>query len=764
MILLKHYVKLLSLNKHKTYKLTCCSTLKKKYSTNQPEINYSEIPIERIRNFSIIAHVDHGKSTLADRLLEFTGAIKASSGNKQVLDKLQVERERGITVKAQSASLLYNYKGFTYLLNLIDTPGHVDFSNEVSRSLAACQGVILLVDANDGVQAQTVANFYLAFGNDLIVIPILNKIDLKNADTERVAKQLQTVFEIDPNTVLKISAKLGIGVNDVLEAIIMRLPPPPANRELPFKALLFDSWYDRYRGVLSLIYVKDGQINVGDNVTYHHTKKNYEVKMLSILRPHEENLKQLVAGQIGLVCCNMRSSSEAHIGDTLYKVGVSVSPFSEFKAVRPMVFAGIYPLDQSQYVTLRKAIEKLVLNDSAVSVSVDTSPALGLGWRLGFLGLLHLEVFTQRLQQEYGAESILTAPSVTYKIKLKETKQTLKSGTVLYVSNPVHFPDPVNVDEYFEQMVVGTIITPDKFIGGVMSLCHEKRGVQRNATNIDNERVMMQFDLPLSEIVIDFHDTLKTISSGYATFDYELTGFVTSHLVKLEIALNGVAVDELSVIVHSSKVDLVGRKMVHKLKDIIPRQLIQIAIQAKVGGKIIARETLRAYRKDVTAKLYGGDITRRMKLLAQQAEGKKKMKMTFDTMWKPRQIGSKTLTFEMIEEKKILKIEDMSVNKVYLGWESVSEVWSLESVLRYRLSYSSGSNFKYFYEDVIRAVAEMSGDVKINIYNIIDRLSEKSDDVCCMLEVLLFMPEKALFDVQLERRIQEQDQKGVKKQ
>ncbi|KAK4887221.1 hypothetical protein RN001_003492 [Aquatica leii] len=637
MIFLRNYLNINCLKQLSKYNQKKClvniqvlaNLFKKQYSTNdsnQTRSIYSDIPIERIRNFSIIAHVDHGKSTLADRLLETTGAIKTNSENKQVLDKLQVERERGITVKAQSASLLYNYGGEEYLLNLIDTPGHVDFSNEVSRSLSACQGVILLVDANDGVQAQTVANFYLAFGKDLIIIPVLNKIDLKNADPDRVSKQLETLFDIDPTTVLKISAKLGLGINEVLQAIVTRLPPPPADRNLPFKALLFDSWYDRYRGVLSLIYIQDGQINVGDNISYHHTKKNYEVKTLSILRPQEESLSNLVAGQIGLVCCNMRSSSEAHIGDTLYRTGISVTPFSSFKPVRPMVFAGIYPLDQSQHINLRSAIEKLALNDSAVTISVETSPALGQGWRLGFLGLLHLEVFTQRLQQEYDAESILTAPSVTYKMKLKETKQTLKSGTELYVSNPVHFPDPLLVEEYYEPMVLGTIITPDRYLGAVMSLCLEKRGVQKSGTNIDNERVMLQFDLPLSEIVIDFHDTLKTISSGYASFDYEPIGFISTYLVKLEILLNGVAVDELSSIVHSSRAEIIARRMVARLKDIIPRQMIQIAIQAKVNGKILARETLKAYRKDVTAKLYGGDITRRMKLLAQQAAGKKRMK------------------------------------------------------------------------------------------------------------------------------------------
>ncbi|KAF2898039.1 hypothetical protein ILUMI_08135 [Ignelater luminosus] len=602
---------------------------KKAFSSKENDrlqIDYSEIPIYRIRNFSIIAHVDHGKSTLADRLLEHTGAIKANSGHSQVLDKLQVERERGITVKAQSASIIYKYKEENYLLNLIDTPGHVDFSNEVSRSLSACQGVILLVDANEGVQAQTVANFYLAFGNDLVIVPVLNKIDLKNADPDRVCKQLQTLFDIEPTQVLRISAKLGVGIDDVLEAIIERLPAPKVNRQSAFKALLFDSWYDRYRGVLSLIYIKDGDVNVGDQITYYHTKKSYEVKTLAVLRPQEENVKKLVAGQIGLIGCNMRSSQEAHIGDTIHKINVDIEPLPGFKPARPMVFAGIYPFDQSQHVSLRNAIEKLVLNDSAVTVAVDTSPALGQGWRLGFLGLLHLEVFSQRLQQEYDAEPILTAPSVTYKLKLKETKQTIKQGDVIYVSNPVHFPDYLQIAEYYEPMVIGTIITPDKYLGSVISLCMEKRGVQRNATNIDNDRVMLQFDLPLCEIVLDFHDTLKTISSGYASFDYEDNGYQQTHLVKLQILLNGTPVDELSSIIHSSRVDVIGRKMVSSLKDIIPRQLIQIAIQAVVNGKVIARETLKAYRKDVTAKLYGGDVTRRMKLLAQQTAGKKRMR------------------------------------------------------------------------------------------------------------------------------------------
>ncbi|KAG5892366.1 hypothetical protein JTB14_035980 [Gonioctena quinquepunctata] len=595
-------------------------------NSEKSTINFTDIPIDRIRNFSIIAHVDHGKSTLADRLLEFTGAIKG--GNNQVLDKLQVERERGITVKAQTASLLYKYNEQDYLLNLIDTPGHVDFSNEVSRSLSACQGVILLVDANDGVQAQTVANFYLAFVNDLVIIPVLNKIDLKNANPERVCSQLQTLFDINPKDVLKISAKLGLGIDEVLKNVITRLPHPHADRDDKFRGLLFDCSFDRYRGALSMVYVKDGAISVGDQITSFHTKKEYEVKTLSVLRPDEVPVKKMVAGQIGLLGCNMRSSKEAHIGDTIHHTKDTVEPLQGFRPSQPMVFAGIYPMDQSQHLALRGAIEKLTLNDSAVSVEVDTSPALGQGWRLGFLGLLHLEVFSQRLQQEYGTDPIITAPSVTYKLKLKPTKQNIKDGTdLIYINNPAHFPDHLTIEESFEPTIIGTVITPDSYLGPIISLCMERRGVQKSAKNIDNDRVMLQYEMPLCEVVIDFHDILKTISSGYASFDYEDNGYQSSNLVKLCILLNGKLVDELSSIVHVMKVQTIGRQMVFKLKNMIPRQMVQIAIQATVNGKVVARENIKAYRKDVTAKLYGGDVTRRMKLLAQQAAGKKKMRL-----------------------------------------------------------------------------------------------------------------------------------------
>lgn len=597
-------------------------------STDENNIQLHEIPLNRIRNFSIIAHVDHGKSTLADRLLEITGAIKKLQGESQVLDNLQVEKERGITVKAQSASLLYTYKdGQTYLLNLIDTPGHVDFSNEVTRSLAACEGVLLLVDANQGVQAQTVANYHLAVSKGLTVLPVLNKIDLKNADPERVCYELSSLFDIDPELVLRISAKVGTGVDDLLDKIIERIPQPNAVRGGDFRALLFDSFYDRYRGVLNLICVRNGEIRKGQGITFVHTGKSYEVRSLALLRPAETPIDILRAGQVGLVGCNMRNISESLIGDTLYVKGKSVEALPGFRPNQPMVFAGIFPADQKQHVQLKEAIEKLILNDSAVTVTPDSSPALGRGWRLGFLGLLHMEVFCQRVEQEYDVESIVTAPSVTYKIVLQAQKLIKLHGTdTLYISNPTLLPEPNVIAEYYEPFVLGTVITPTQYVGPIISLCLERRGIQKTSINIDANRVMMTYLLPLAEVVIDFHDTLKSLTSGYASFDYEDKGYYETNVVKLQFMLNGKPVDEFSRIVHYSKATEIAREMVLKLKELIPRQMVQIAIQASVGSKILARETIKAFRKDVTAKLYGGDVTRRMKLLKQQSEGKKKMR------------------------------------------------------------------------------------------------------------------------------------------
>lgn len=604
-------------------------TSHRKYSSLPDEIENYFVKVENIRNFSIIAHVDHGKSTLADRLLEVTGAKKRDSGKHQVLDALKVEQDRGITVKANAVSLLYEQKGEVYLLNLIDTPGHVDFANEVCRSLSASGGVILLVDANHGVQAQTIANYHLAASKNLKIVPVLNKIDLKHANPAQVTQDLFSLFDIDPDDVLKVSAKMGIGIDAVFEHIVAKMPPPASSRELPFRAHLFDSWYDKYRGALNLMFIKDGTIKLGQEIVSCDNGKSYIVKSLSILTPEERKVEKLIAGQIGLVGCNMRNSKEAVIGDTYHLKGAPVEPLEAFKKLRPMIFAGIYPSDQSQQVALRSAIEKLVLNDSVVTFTPDTSPALGHGFRLGFLGLLHLEVFVQRLQQEYEAEPIITAPSVTYWIKLKSAKSILQrygGEEMLTVSNPKLMPDPQHVEEYFEPTVLGTIISPSEYVGAIIGLCIEKRGIQKSSTNLDDSRVMMTYVLPLSEVVIDFHDHIKSLSSGFASFDFEEGEFVSANLVKLEILLNGIPVEELSNIVHVRKVELYARDLVNRLKELIPRQMVTIAIQAVVGGKVLARETLKAYRKDVTQWLYGGDVTRRMKLLKQQSDGKKKMR------------------------------------------------------------------------------------------------------------------------------------------
>ncbi|EFX81974.1 hypothetical protein DAPPUDRAFT_49405 [Daphnia pulex] len=598
-------------------------------SKSKSEIDLTLFPVERIRNFSIIAHIDHGKSTLADRLLELTGTISKGGHEAQMLDRLQVERERGITVKAQTATLVYNYQGNDYLLNLIDTPGHVDFSFEVSRSLAACQGVILLVDANQGVQAQTVANFFLAFSQNLAIVPVMNKIDLKNADPESVAIQMKNVFEFEPKNILRISAKTGLNVDAVLQSIVERIPPPKhCNINKPFRALLFDSWYDRYRGVIAVIAVIDGIIRNGDAISAKHTGKSYEIKDLGILQPNEVSLSCLQAGQVGYVVCNMRSSNEAKVGDTLFKKGLTnVEEVASFRQSKPMVFAGVYPMDQSETAALRSALDKLTLNDSSVTVAKESSAALGQGWRLGFLGLLHMEVFNQRLEQEYGAEVIVTVPSVPYKSELLGEKNIkLYGARDIIVNNPAQFPDISIIEQFFEPMVLGTIITPDVYFGPIMSLALDRRGVQIDSKNIDNSRIMMQFRFPLNEIAVDFYDALKSLSSGYASFDYEEDGFQESDIVKLNLMLNGEIVEELCTVVHVSKARKYGKEICLRLAETIPRQMFQVAIQAVIGGKVVARENVAALRKDVTAKCYGGDISRKMKLLKRQAEGKKRMK------------------------------------------------------------------------------------------------------------------------------------------
>ncbi|XP_066488265.1 translation factor GUF1, mitochondrial [Tiliqua scincoides] len=587
----------------------------------------SKFPVENIRNFSIIAHVDHGKSTLADRLLEITGAIDKTNHNKQVLDKLQVERERGITVKAQTASLFYSHKGTNYLLNLIDTPGHVDFSYEVSRSLSACQGVLLVVDANEGIQAQTVANFYLAFEAQLSIIPVINKIDLKNADPERVEKQIEKIFDIPRGDCIRISAKLGTNVGRVLQEVIEKIPPPQVSTCDPLKALVFDSTFDHYRGVIANIALFGGEVCKGQKIASTYAQKIYEVLEVGILTPNEQPKHKLYAGQVGYLIAGMKEVTEAQIGDTLYLHNQPVEPLPGFKSAKPMVFAGMYPIDQSEYNNLKSAVEKLTLNDSSVAVHRDSSLALGAGWRLGFLGLLHMEVFNQRLEQEYNASVILTTPTVPHKAILSSPKLIKAYGKEeVTIINPSEFPDKSTVVEYLEPIVLGTIITPDEYIGKILTLCQTRRAVQQELLYIDDHRVMLKYLFPLNEIVVDFYDALKSLSSGYASFDYEDAGYQAADLVKMDILLNGSAVEELVTIVHKDKAYTAGKAICERLKNVIPRQLFEIAIQAAVGSKIIARETVKAYRKNVLAKCYGGDISRKMKLLKRQAEGKKKLR------------------------------------------------------------------------------------------------------------------------------------------
>uniref|UniRef100_A0A8C3XZC6 GUF1 homolog, GTPase n=1 Tax=Catharus ustulatus TaxID=91951 RepID=A0A8C3XZC6_CATUS len=596
-------------------------------SRDKEKLDMSTYPVESIRNFSIIAHVDHGKSTLADRLLEITvydvycwwlrltegvglswpgssgvsfkGAISKTDHNKQVLDKLQVERERGITVKAQSASLFYNHEGINYLLNLIDTPGHVDFSYEVSRSLSACQGVILVVDANEGIQAQTVANFYLAFEAQLSIIPVINKI----------------------------SAKQGTNVEKVLQYVIEKIPPPQCNTADPLKALVFDSTFDHYRGVIANIALFGGEIAKGQKIVSAHTKKRYEVNEVGILTPNEQPTHKLYAGQVGYLIAGMKEVTEAQIGDTLFLYKQPVEPLPGFKSAKPMVFAGMYPIDQTEYNNLKSALERLTLNDSSVTVHRDSSLALGAGWRLGFLGLLHMEVFNQRLEQEYNMSVILTAPTVPYKAVLSSAKLKKEYGKdEITIINPAQFPDKLSVSEYLEPTVLGTIVTPHEYIGKIITLCQDRRAVQKDMLYIDENRVMLKYLFPLNEIVVDFYDALKSLSSGYASFDYEDAGYQSADLIKMDILVNGNPVEELATIIHRDKAYAAGKLLCERLKETIPRQLFEIAIQAAIGKKIIARETLKAYRKNVVAKCYGGDITRRMKLLKRQAEGKRLMR------------------------------------------------------------------------------------------------------------------------------------------
>lgn len=573
-----------------------------------------------IRNFSIIAHIDHGKSTLSDRLLEYTGTLSERTKRAQFMDKLQVERERGITVKAQTASMFFEHEGKTYLLNLIDTPGHVDFSYEVSRSLYACQGALLLVDAGQGVQAQTMANFYLAFDQDLKIIPIINKIDLPTADVPRVTQELDMLFDFKADEIVAASAKTGIGTKDILDAIVTRIPAPVGNDKEPLKALLFDSWFDEYRGVICLVALQDGVLQKGDMVSLAQAGTSYEILELGLMYPEPTPMSALYAGQVGYIIPGMKSVKEARVGDTLYHKKHPVKPFPGFKKAKPMVFAGLYPVDSEEFEAFQEAIEKLTLNDASVSFEKKTSAALGLGFRCGFLGLLHMDVFRQRLEQEYNLAVIATAPSVLYKVKLKHKEELIP------IESPSDFPDPGQIEEVYEPVINATIITPTQYLGNILKLCEEKRGTQQNLSYLTENRVILKYKLPLNEVATDFYDQLKSLSSGYASFDYDEAGYEPADLVKMDILLNGKPVDALSTIVHKDKAYYLGRELTERLKKAIPRQLFEVIIQAAIGAKIIARERVAPLRKDVTAKCYGGDITRKRKLLEKQKEGKKKMK------------------------------------------------------------------------------------------------------------------------------------------
>lgn len=586
-------------------------------------MDLSQFPPDRIRNFSIIAHVDHGKSTLADRLLELTGTIKKGIGQPQYLDKLQVERERGITVKAQTVTMFHRHseEAPTYLLNLIDTPGHVDFSYEVSRSLAACQGVLLVVDAAQGVQAQTVANFYLAFESNLTIIPVINKIDQPTADPDHVKVQLKSLFDLDPDSALLTSAKTGCGLEHVLPAVIAQIPPPPGNSNSPLRMLLLDSYYDEYRGVICHVAVVDGVLCRGEKISAAATGKVYEVSDIGIMSPELKSTGTLFTGQVGYVVSGMRSTKEARIGDTLYHAQTPAEPLPGFKSAKHMVFSGLYPADGSDFDALNHAIERLTCNDASVSVTKETSMALGIGFRCGFLGLLHMDVFHQRLEQEYGAQIISTIPTVPYIFEYSD-------GSKIRVQNPSELSSSPSkrVTVCWEPSVIATIITPSEYVGAIITLCSERRGEQLDYSFIDSQRAFLKYRLPLREIVVDFYNVLKSITSGYASFNYEDGEYQKSDLVKLDILLNGQSVDAMASIVHNLKAQRIGREFVDKLKKFIDRQMFEITIQAAVGSKIVARETITALRKNVLAKCYGGDVTRKRKLLEKQKEGKKRMK------------------------------------------------------------------------------------------------------------------------------------------
>ncbi len=588
--------------------------------------------IERIRNFSIIAHIDHGKSTLADRLLEFTGAVEKRRIEEQMLDNMELERERGITIKARAVR--FNYKaldGNEYILNLIDTPGHVDFGYEVSRSLAACEGAVLIVDATQGIQAQTLANAYLAVDHDLAILPVINKIDLPSADPEMTRHEIEDIIGIPADEAPCISAKMGTNIQSVLEYIVREVPHPKGDAEAPLKALVFDSYYDSYKGVIVYMRVMDGSISVGDRVRMMHTGAEFEVVEMGTLSAFSlDKCDTLRAGEVGYFTASIKSIADTTVGDTVTLCDrPAETPLPGFKKSQPMVFAGIYPADGSKYGDLKDALDKLALNDSSFTYELETSVALGFGFRCGFLGLLHMEISEERLEREFMLDLITTAPSVIYRI-------TKKNGETVYIDNPTNYPAPEEIETAAEPIVRATIITPSEYVGAVMDLCQERRGTFLDMKYIDTDRAELHYDMPLNEIVYDFFDCLKSRTKGYASLDYEQKDYEPSRLVKLDVLLNGDVVDALSFIVHADKVQGRARKIVEKLKDNIPRQLFEIPVQAAIGGKIIARETVKALRKDVLAKCYGGDITRKKKLLEKQKEGKKRMR-TLGTVEVPQE-------------------------------------------------------------------------------------------------------------------------------
>ncbi|HUP40096.1 MAG TPA: translation elongation factor 4 [Vicinamibacterales bacterium] len=575
---------------------------------------------QRVRNFSIIAHIDHGKSTLADRLLEATGALQAREMEAQVLDSMDLERERGITIKAHPVRLNYTAKdGQSYVLNLIDTPGHVDFSYEVTRSLAACEGALLLVDASQGVEAQTLANAYLAVEHNLEIIPVINKIDLPGAEPEEARRQIEEIIGLDGSGAILTSAKEGIGITEVLEAVVHRLPPPKGDATAPLKALIFDSWYDPYRGVVIVARVLEGTLRKGTKIRLMMLGQDYEIDQIGVFSPKPVPIDDLGPGEVGFIVANIKTVSDAKIGDTITETNRPASEaFPGFKELKPMVFAGLYPVESHQYSELREALEKLRLNDASFFFEPETSAALGFGFRCGFLGLLHMEIVQERLEREFNMDLVTTAPGVLYRV-------TTTDGLTLEIDSPSKLPE-TNVSKIEEPVITAMMLTPSEHVGGILQLCQDKRGIQKSLEYVSANRVLVTYELPFNEVVLDFYDKLKTLSRGYASLDYHVTGYWESPLVKMDILVNGDPVDALSIIVHRDAAYERGRALAAKMRELIPRQMFEVAIQAAIGGRIIARESVKAMRKNVLAKCYGGDISRKRKLLEKQKEGKKRMK------------------------------------------------------------------------------------------------------------------------------------------